>query len=143
MQRSKMRPLHDAVSSISNASRRITYQFKEVLEKQFPITSAKQQMKIRFAIDFANHLSVHVNHLNRAVKEITGSTTTQIIAKRLLKEAKLLLQHTNWNISEIGWCLGFEELPHFINFFKKRVGFTPQSFSPAKRLFEGWWRDIN
>jgi AraC-like DNA-binding protein len=71
---------------------------------------------------------VHVNHLNRALKEITGKTTSQIIAERVSQEAKALLKQTNWNVNEISWCLGFEELPHFINFFRKNVGVSPRSF---------------
>jgi len=43
----------------------------------------------------------HVNHLNRAVKETTDKTTTQIIPDRILQESKVLRKHTSWNISEI------------------------------------------
>jgi AraC-like DNA-binding protein len=71
---------------------------------------------------------VHVNHLNRSLKEITGKTTSQLIRERVIREAKALLMHTDWNISEIAWCLGFEELPHFINYFKKDALLTPKAF---------------
>jgi AraC family transcriptional activator of pobA len=38
------------------------------------------------------------------------------------------LTHTRWSVSEIAWCLGFEELPHFINFFQKQVRMSPRAF---------------
>lgn len=111
-----------------DAKSRITAVFTELLERQFPIESPSQRFSLRSAKDFASKLSVHVNHLNRSVKETTGKTTTDIIAQRLLTEAKSLLKHTDWNVAEIGYCLGFEEAAHFNNFFKKQTAYTPGSF---------------
>jgi len=87
-----------------------------------------QSMRLRSPVDFAEQLSVHVNHLNRSLKEITGKTTSQLIAERVSQEARVLLKRTNWNISEIAYSLGFEELSHFINFFKKHFAQTPKAF---------------
>jgi AraC-like DNA-binding protein len=111
-----------------NAATRISSFFMDLLERQFPIESPVQRMKLRSANDFANQLTVHVNHLNRALKETTGKTTSQVIGDRVVQEARALLKHTNWNIAEIGYCLGFEEPPNFINFFKKHNQLTPKSF---------------
>jgi AraC-like DNA-binding protein len=112
----------------ADAKSRITSVFTELLERQFPIETPSQRFALRSANDFAQRLSVHVNHLNRAIRETTGKTTTDHIAERLLSEAKSLLRHTDWNISEIGYCLGFEEPTHFNNFFKKQTRQTPTSF---------------
>lgn len=111
-----------------NANTRITAVFTELLERQFPIESPSQQFTLRSAGDFAKQLAVHVNHLNRAIRETTGKTTTEHIAERLIGEAKALLRHTNWNISEIAYCLGFEEPAHFNNFFKKQTSMAPSAF---------------
>ncbi|WP_426668921.1 helix-turn-helix domain-containing protein [Mucilaginibacter sp. McL0603] len=112
----------------TDAKSRITSVFTELLERQFPIESPSQRFSLRSASDFAQRLSVHVNHLNRAIRETTGRTTTDHIAERLLSEAKSLLKHTDWNVAEIGYCLGFEEPTHFNNFFKKQTQTTPSSF---------------
>lgn len=112
----------------ADAKSRITSVFTELLERQFPIESPSQRFSLRSANDFARRLSMHVNHLNRAIRETTGKTTTDHIAERLLSEAKSLLRHTDWNIAEIGYCLGFEEPTHFNNFFKKQTRLTPSSF---------------
>jgi len=111
-----------------DANSRITSVFMELLERQFPIESTSQRFGLRSAGDFAEQLSVHVNHLNRAVKNTTGKTTSSLIAERLANEAKALLKHTNWNISEIGYSLGFEEASHFNNFFRKHTQQTPSFF---------------
>lgn len=111
-----------------NASQRISAMFLELLERQFPIEDNHPKVSLRAASDFACHLNVHVNHLNRAVKEITQKTTTQIIADRILQESKILLKHSTWNVSEIAFALGFTEVTHFNNFFKKHVGTSPLKF---------------
>jgi len=112
----------------SNSAIRITGYFKELLEGQFPIINPSYRMILRHPLEFADSLSVHVNHLNRSLKQVTGRTTTQLIADRIIKEAKVLLQDTEWNIMEIAWSLGFEDFSHFVKFFRKSVGNTPSTF---------------
>ena len=70
---------------------------------------------------------MHVNHLNRSVKEVTGKSTTTHIAERIITEAKALLQHTDWTIAEIAYALGFEYPTYFNNFFKRLTGTVPSS----------------
>jgi AraC-like DNA-binding protein len=124
----KMQPANLSVNQHSNASGRISSLFLELLERQFPIENSRQRFSLRSAADFANQLTIHVNHLNRALKETTQKTTSEVIAERLLQEAKILLKHTDWNISEIAYSLGFEEPAHFNNFFKKNIQLTPSQF---------------
>lgn len=123
----KMQP-SEMLYQHTDANARITAIFTELLERQFPIETTHQRFTMRSARDFADKLAVHVNHLNRAIRETTGKTTTDHIAERLLGEAKALLKHTNWNIAEISYSLGFEEPAHFNNFFKKHTSSTPSSY---------------
>lgn len=123
----KMQP-SETLYQHADAKSRITAVFTDLLERQFPIESPSQRFSLRSANDFAKQLSVHVNHLNRAIRETTGKTTTTHIAERLTAEAKALLKHTNWNVSEISYALGFEEPAHFNNFFKKQTTITPGAF---------------
>lgn len=110
------------------ASARVSSLFVELLERQFPIESPNQKLNLRTAKDYADRLAVHVNHLNKVLKENTGKTTTDIISSRIVQEAKILLKQTDWNISEIAYCLGFEQVAHFSNFFKKQTSFAPLNF---------------
>lgn len=110
-----------------NASQRVASLFMELLERQFPIDSPDAYLKLKMPTDYAKSLSIHVNSLNRSVKEITGKTTSQQIASRIIQEANALLQHTDWNISEIAYGLGFEEPAYFTNYFKKQTGLTPNT----------------
>jgi len=114
-------PLH-------TASARVSSLFIELLERQFPIESPHQKLGLRTAKDYAERLSVHVNHLNKVLKENMGKTTTDIISSRIIQEAKILLKQTDWNISEIAYSLGFEEVAHFSNFFRKQTSLAPVVF---------------
>jgi len=109
----KMQPSDNFEKQQVNASQRISTLFLELLERQFPIDDNHQKINLRSASDFAHQLNVHVNHLNRAVKETANKTTSQIVAERILQESKVLLKHSNWNVSEIAYALGFTEVTHF------------------------------
>ncbi|MGG5208018.1 helix-turn-helix domain-containing protein [Chryseobacterium sp. MIQD13] len=122
----KMQPAEN-FESYQNASQRVASLFMELLERQFPIDSPEAYLKLKAPNDYAQNLSVHVNSLNRAVKEMTGKTTSQQIASRIVQEANALLKHTDWNISEIAYGLGFEEPAYFTNFFKKQTGLAPNA----------------
>jgi AraC family transcriptional activator of pobA len=124
----KMQPSAKIDKQPVNASQRISTLFLELLERQFPIDDNHQAVSLRSASEYANQLNVHVNHLNRAVKETTQKTTSQIIAERILQEAKILLKHSAWSVSEIAFALGFTEVTHFNNFFKKHVQLSPLKF---------------
>jgi len=110
-----------------NASSRIASLFLELLERQFPVESTDYALKLKTANDFAQRLSVHVNHLNRSVKDVTGKSTTTHISERIITEAKALLQHTDWTIAEIAYALGFEYPTYFNNFFKRMTNTVPSS----------------
>lgn len=115
-----------------SAATRITYLFMELLEKQFPIESSTDPLKLRSAQDFAERLAVHVNYLNRSVKEVTGKPISVHIAERIATEAKALLQHTNWSVADIAYALGFEYPTYFNNYFKRVTDTTPNVFRKEK-----------
>lgn len=108
-----------------NAAARITNLFLTLLEKQFPVDSLQYVLWLKKAGDYAEKLSVHVNHLNAAVQDVTGKSTSSHINERIIAEASSLLTHTDWSVAEIASCLGFEYASYFNNFFKKHVGVTP------------------
>ncbi|WP_449404975.1 hypothetical protein [Hymenobacter fodinae] len=70
-----------------SAAERVATQFADLLAQQFPRQSPQPPLRLRTAADYADQLAVHVNHLNRVLKETTGHTTTTLISQRLLQEA--------------------------------------------------------
>lgn len=115
-----------------NAATRVTRSFLELLERQFPIDSPSEPLKLRTAQDFAQSLSVHTNYLNRTVKAVTGKPTSVLIAERITAEARALLQHTDWSVSDIAYGLGFEYPTYFNNYFKRITGTTPNAVRASK-----------
>ncbi|QEC79820.1 helix-turn-helix domain-containing protein [Mucilaginibacter ginsenosidivorax] len=126
--------IHEALSiqppayTLQNGAARLTHLFMDLLERQFPIEHAAEPLKLRTAQNFADILTVHVNYLNRSVKETTGKPTSVHIAERVAAEAKALLKHSDWSIAEIAYALGFNYPTYFNNYFKRLTGATPNSF---------------
>jgi len=111
-----------------NAAVQLTQRFLGLLERQFPLESLEQQLTLRTVQDFANRLAVHVNYLNRCVKEATGRPTSAHLAERLVAEAQALLRHTRWSVADIATCLGFAYPTYFNNYFKRETGQTPATY---------------
>lgn len=105
-----------------SAAQRIVELFMELLERQFPIDYPATTLSLRTPADYANRLSIHINHLNKVVKETTGKTTSELIAERIVKESTQYLLHTNLSISEIAFCLGFETTSYFSKYYRKHTG---------------------
>lgn len=110
-----------------HAATRIASLFQDLLDRQFPVDSPANGLQLRTPGDFARYLSVHVNHLNRAVRELTGKTTSVHLAERIVREAQTLLLHTDWPTADIADALGFAYPTYFNNFFKKHTGTTPSA----------------
>ncbi|MBV4355956.1 helix-turn-helix domain-containing protein [Pinibacter aurantiacus] len=122
----KLRPSEN-FDKHSNAVSRVASVFFDLLERQFPIENTDRPLTLRSAQDYAKALSLHVNYLNRAVKEVTGKSTTAHISERIITEARALLQHTDWNVADIAYSLGFEYPTYFNNFFKRLTGTNPKT----------------
>ncbi|MGI4883481.1 MAG: helix-turn-helix domain-containing protein [Janthinobacterium lividum] len=123
----KLQPVPAPLATHS-AAERVAAQFTELLEQQFPRPSPQPPLRLRTATDYADQLAVHVNHLNRVLKETTGHTTTALLSSRLTQEAKRLLKQTSWSVSEIADGLGFADVAHFCTFFKRHASQTPGDF---------------
>ena len=123
----KLKPI-ESTTSTTNAASRISSLFIELLERQFPIENDAQVIQLKTPIEFAKTLDIHINHLNKVLKETTGRSTIEIIHGRIAEEAKILLKQTQWNVSEIAFALGFDEVAHFSNFFKKHTALSPLKY---------------
>lgn len=105
---------------------RITNLFLDLLNQQFLIDLPDQQIKLKHPTEYANALCIHINHLNKELKKVTGKTTTQLINERIVQEAAVLLKNPHFSISDIAWCFRFKESNHFSTFIKQNCGVRPK-----------------
>ena len=91
----------------------------------------KEHKKATF---YAEKLNLTVRHLNRVAKEVLDKTITEMLYSKVVLEAKRLLVHSDEQLSEIAYDLGFDDYSHFSKFFKLRAGESPSSF--RKRYFK-------
>ena len=83
--------------------------------------------------DYAAMLHVTPNYLSQSVKSASGKNALSYINKRLLSEAKSLIQFTDFDIAEIAYQLNFSDPANFGKFYKKHTGQTPIEFRKTKR----------
>ena len=91
----------------------------------------KRVLNVKF---FASQLSTHPNHLNAVVKGKTQKTAIQFIHEQIIHEAKSLLSQTLLSVKEISFRVGYSDVAHFTNFFKKKTGTTPVLYRKGKIL---------
>jgi AraC-like DNA-binding protein len=87
-----------------------------------------QPHKIQSAARLAGRLRVSRSWLNQQVKKETGKNLTHHIQARVMLEAKRLLAHSEYNVSEIAFELGFKDPSYFARFFRQYEGRTPNEF---------------
>jgi len=114
--------------SVVTAATRITSLFLAELEQQFPVIPAEKHLELKQAGDFAEKLAIHVNYLNKAIKEVCGKSTSELIAARVANEARSLLQQGDYSLAEIAYSLGFEHTSNFNTFFRKHMNIAPGAF---------------
>ncbi|CAN7455214.1 helix-turn-helix domain-containing protein [Paenibacillus sp. LjRoot56] len=74
--------------------------------------------------------SVHLtpNHVSATFHQSIGSTITEYLTARRIRQACWLLRTTDMSVQDIGEAVGLGNFSYFCQLFKKHVGFTPYKF---------------
>ena len=78
--------------------------------------------------DLENGLDMSKMQLYRKLKNLTSLAGNEFIRSIRLQQAKLLLETSTFNISEIAYQVGFNDPAYFARAFKKQYGKTPTNF---------------
>ena len=81
----------------------------------------------------ADKMNMSLTTLNRRIKSITGTNTTNYIRLKRLGRAKQLLQNTQMSMGEIQAVCGFESPSYFSRAFKAEYGISPSDFRKTSK----------
>ena len=78
--------------------------------------------------DLANSVHLNADYFSRLFLEIKGERPIDFINNKRLEKAQLMLNTTEYNISEIARKVGFQHVPYFTRTFKRKFGLTPGKY---------------
>jgi AraC-like DNA-binding protein len=109
-------------------SKTLFNRFRKEVDDYMQQLTAQKKMETPTVSLIAKQLFVNANYLNSIIKNLTGKTASAHIQEKLLLEAKSFLLHTDLQVSEIAYKLGFENTSYFNRFFKKNTALTPMGY---------------
>lgn len=115
-------------SAETQSRKAIFNKFRKALDNQVLRVSQGEIKDAPSVAALAAGLNLNPNYLNMVIKEVSGKTASSFIQERLLLEAKAYLMHSNLQVAEIAFKLGFENPPYFNRFFKKLTASSPLTF---------------
>ena len=77
---------------------------------------------------FAKMLGVTRTHLHDACGRSARCTPLKLVHERLLEEACLRLENTEFPVEQIAYSLGFRDPGYFNRFFKRQAGVSPGAY---------------
>lgn len=113
------------VPQLRTASQRLTDRFRQLLTEHI-LTDHR-------VAEYANRLNVSPNHLNKAVRSVTGLSPTVWIDHTAVLEAQAMLFQSGLSIGQVAAELGFDDPSSFGKLFRKYTGQTPGNF---RRMIE-------
>lgn len=108
------------VKKIQDEKFHIIRKFNLLVEGNF-----KSEHSVSF---YAGQLCKSPKTLSNLFAMYNHKTPSQVIQERIVIEAKRLLSYTEKSVKQITFELGFEDVSHFSNFFKKQALVSPLEF---------------
>lgn len=114
------------------------------LKEPFILQNLKDSIESNFKVkhspsDYAEDLNISAKALAKITKTYFNKTLTDLIAERIVIEAKRELYLTNKTVKEIAFELGYDDEYYFSRFFKNNADVSPQLF----RETVGFGRSMN
>lgn len=80
---------------------------------------------------YAEQLNTSPQNLNAVCRKAVNQSAAEVLAESIISEARRLLHYTNSTVSEIAFTLDFTDASHFVKYFKRITGQTPQAYRQA------------
>ena len=83
--------------------------------------------------EYASARGMSVSWFIRSFKQYTHTTPMQYIVSRRITNAQMLLETTNYNITEIGQIVGYDNPLYFSRIFRKQKGMSPSDYRKLRQ----------
>jgi len=101
--------------------------FPELVKRFMALMNINQNFNLTLS-DLADTFNVSADHLNARIKKYTNKPVKRHIKDKMIAQAKNLLIHSDMEIKEIAYTLGFNYPQYFNRTFKNSVGKTPNEY---------------
>jgi AraC family transcriptional regulator, transcriptional activator of pobA len=118
---------------LSNQSAPSSFHKYSSLTARFLRRLNSRPYQLTSASEVARFLGVSRSWLNQLVRQETTKNLTDHLRGRLILESKRLLAHSDLNVSEIAYQLGFEDPSYFTRLFRQVEGLSPREFREEYR----------
>jgi len=110
-------------------SNELLSRFEKILNNYFESDQANNGLPS--AQFLSEELNLSSKYMSDCLKQLTGSTTQQLIHEKLIEYAEERLSTTQLSVSEIAYQLGLDYPQSFSKLFKKKTRQTPLEFRAA------------
>jgi AraC family transcriptional activator of pobA len=110
---------------VDDAQVRLHRRFARLLERDFA--------HHHDAVHYADALRMPPAALSRALSEVTGRATKELVLDRVMLEAARLARFTDLTVGEIAHRVGYEDPLYFSRAFKRRFDESPRSYRQRTR----------
>jgi AraC family transcriptional regulator, transcriptional activator of pobA len=77
---------------------------------------------------YARLLNTTPQNLNNACRKEVSRSAAEVLSDYIISEARRLLLYTDKTVGEIAYALDFRDPSHFVKYFKRLTGGTPQAY---------------
>lgn len=78
--------------------------------------------------EYAEQMYISSRTLSDLTNQLLGKSPSIIIQERIVLEAQRLLLHSEMNVNQIAYRLGFDDPSYFVKYFKKHTMVSPSEF---------------
>lgn len=94
----------------------------------------KKELDVRISVNaLAKRVCLNQNTLQTGFKQLFQTSVNEYIRDHKIERAKVLLENSDLNISEITYKIGISSRSYFSKLFKERYGLTPKQYLTQSR----------
>lgn len=120
--------LLDMIKQLCSQSQEIPYNGRDIIIEITEYISRSYQYDISLQDLAEKKYFMNVSYLSRLFKANVGKTFSKYLIEYRLEKSRELLEKTILKVSEIAVHVGYNDVSHFIQSFRKVYGMTPEEY---------------